>query len=211
MNGMNRRLSGVLWLLGIGIAAAGIVLAFLGIGAEPVMGEPPRQAREQAATVLDAVLAGDYETAARGMYGCPDLGVDRAPETPAGALLWDAFVESLDYELAESCQAGENGVTQEVRLTCLDLSAVTGQLQRRLNEALEEREAREDPGIYDENGRFLQEVVDQAMYQAAQECVALDAVTKTLELQLELTYADGRWWVMPEEDLLQAIVPALEG
>lgn len=199
--------SGLFGLLGICAAAAGIYLAFTNMHAEPVLVTPPEAAVEQVQIVLDAVCAGDYVTAGNEMYGTPNLGADREAADDVGQLIWDAYVDSLSYELVGQCYATDSGVAQNVTVSGLDINSVTATLRERSQILLEQRvaEAEDTSELYDENNDYREDLVMAVLYEAAQQALAEDASYSTVNLQLNLVYDDGQWWVLPETDLLSAI------
>lgn len=199
--------SGFFGLLGACAAAAGIYLAFSSMHASPVLLTPPEAAREQVEIVLDAVCAGDYAAAGREMYGTPDLGVDRDAADEVGILIWNAFVDSLSYELEGDCYATDSGVAQDVTITCLDIDSVTANLRERSQTLLEQRvaNAEDTAEVYAEGGEYREDVVMAVLYEAAQQALEEDAAAETVQLQLNLVYSGEQWWVLPETGLLNVI------
>ena len=92
-------------------------------------------------------------------------------------------------------------------VTCLDLNSVTGSLRERSQALLEERIANTTDltEIYDENNDYREDVVMEVLYEAAREALAEDAVMVTVELTVNLKYQDGKWWVVADKALLDAI------
>lgn len=203
--------SGVLpWVfavLGLGAAAAGIVLSLTSIGAEPVLLEAPEAARETVISMLDQVSGGDYEGAGTLMLGQPSLGADRDAGEEAGAVLWSAFTDSISYELTGSCYATDSGVAQDVRITALVLDSVTQSLRQRTKDLLQQRleEAEDVSEIYDEENNFREDVVMDALLEAMEAAIREDATYETVQVRVNLICVDGRWWVVPDAELLSAI------
>ena len=111
-------------LLAAVCAAGGIYAAMAFRGAPPVLLDPPRQAREQAEGLMDALCQGDFELAETMLYGSWELGLDRQPADPVGKILWNAYLDSLDYRLCGELYADETGLVQDAELLTLDLGAV---------------------------------------------------------------------------------------
>ncbi len=200
-------LAGLFGLLAACAAALGIFLAFSFLEADPVLLVTPEAAKAQAQAVLDAVCQGDYVSAAQGMYGTPDLGVDREAADTAGALIWDAFENSLSYTLEGACYATDSGVAQDVAITALDIDSVTANLRTRAQTLLEERvaAAADVSEVYEDSGEYREDVVMEVLYQAIQQALEEDAVTQTVTVPVSMIYSGGQWWVLPESDLLRAI------
>ena len=190
-------------LLGVITAITGIVLSACFVHANPIMLKRSDAAQNQVVAMLDAVCAGDYSAAGQKMYGTPSF---EAPDV-IGVMLWDAFSDSLSYELVGECYPEEHYVAQKVRITCLDFSSVTEQLRPRFQQLLQQRidQAQTVSEIYDENNNYREDVVMELLQQAAEECLIEMAQTVTVEVSVKLVYEQGQWWIVPEEELLRVI------
>lgn len=204
---VNKKFSFLFAVLAVLAAAAGVYFAFANIGAEPVLTKQPEAARERVVALLDAVCANDYDTASAQLYGTPDLGIDRDASDPVGVLLWEALESSRSYSIVGDCYATNTGLAWNVELTCLDLDSVTANLRHRSQTLLEERvaNAKDITEVYDENNEYREEFVLKALYDATVEALAEDARPITFTFTLQLTYADGQWWILPDSPLLEAI------
>lgn len=200
-------------LLGLALAAGTVKLCFENLNAVPVLLTPADNARTQVVRMFDAVCSGDYEAAAAYMQAEPQLGVDRAASGQVGVLIWDAFEESLSYELVGQCYATHSGVAQDVRFTCLDISSVTQTLRQRSQALLAQRveNAQDVSEIYNENNEYREELVMQVLYEAACEALEQDAACTQYEFTVNLKYADGTWWIIPDSALLTAVSGGLAG
>lgn len=206
---MNRSklLSSLFGIIGFGAAAAGIILSFICMHASPVLVRQPEAALHQAEALLEAVSREDMGTASSLLYGTPSLGADRDPADAVGDLLWDAFIDSMDYELTGACYATDSGVALDATVTALDLNSVTATLKERSQVLLEQRiaAAKDADDIYDENGDYREDFVMQVLYDSAVAALEADAKLITKDVTLSLVYDDGQWWIMPESALLDAI------
>lgn len=193
--------------LGWVLLAAGLFLAMGNRDAKPVLLTAPDAARTQINQTMDALCQGDYETAGSNLYGKPDLGMDRAAAEPVGALVWEAFVESLSYELMGDCHSTDTGLAQNVVIRGLDIGSVTANLGERSQALLEARvkEAKDPSELYDENNDFREELVMEVLYEAARQALEQDATEKTWEVTINLVYENGQWWILPENALLEAV------
>lgn len=167
----------------------------------------PEGVAEAAQTMLNAVCSGDYETAGACMYGSPRLGTGAESESETGRLLWDAFVKSLRYELVGDCVINESGVTQQVRIRTLDLASVTANLKERSQTLLTQKvaEAEDVSQIYDETNSYREEFVMEVLRMATEEAIEQDARYTNLDLMLEMVYEQGKWWVIPSQNLMNVI------
>lgn len=204
---INRKLSFLFAVLAVLTAAAGIYFSFSNIGAEPTLAKQPEAVRERVETLMDAVCRNDYDTVSAQLYGQPKLGIDREADTPVGALLWNALEDSRSYRILGECYATNTGLAWDVSLTCLDIDSVTANLRQRSQALLEERVANAEDmtEVYDENNEYREDFVMQALYDAAVDALAEDTQQVTYTFTLQLTYADGQWWILPASTLLEAI------
>lgn len=194
-------------VIGISAAAAAIFLSLQYRDADPVLTAPPDEARNQVVTLMDAVCEGNYEAASQVIYGTPSLGVDREPSQEVGVLFWNAFESSMSYELKGECYTTQQGLAQDITVTCLDVTSVTERLQERSQTLLEQRvaEAQDISEVYDENNEYREDFVMNVLYDAAVDALEEDAREMTVELTVNLSYQDGQWWVIGDEALLDAI------
>ena len=192
-----------------GVCAAGLCvsLSFQNMNASPVLVEQPESAREQVVTMMDAVRENNYAAAGAVMQGTPIFGADRAPADAVSGLIWDAFVESIQYELVGELYATDSGVAQNITVTALDMSSVTANLKERSAKLLQKRvEEAEDPDeVYDENNEYREDFVMQVLYDAAEQALANDAKNVTSDVTINMIYENGQWWIVPDSSLLSAI------
>lgn len=204
---MKKFLAVILCLAGLCAAAAAVYLSMNFMNAKPMLLTPPDEAKNRVVEMMDAVCVGDYEAASRSIYGTPSLGVDREAGSDVGVLIWEAFEESLSYELVGECYTTEQGLAQNVTVTCLDITSVTEQLRERSQAMLEQRvaEAEDISEIYNENHEYREDFVMAVLLDAAEDALEEDAREMTVELTVKLSYQDGSWWVVADEALLDAI------
>lgn len=199
--------SGLLAAIGLCAAAAAVYLCMQFVDAKPMLLTPPDEARNTVVALMDAVSEGDYREASQSIYGTPDLGVNREAADEIGVLIWDAFEGSISYELQGECYTTEQGLAQNVRVTCLDMTSVTVNLKERSQALLEQRvaEAKDVSEIYDENNEYREDFVMAVLRDSVVNALEEDAKQMTMELTVNLSYQDGKWWVIADEALLDAI------
>jgi len=156
---------------------------------------------------VQALNDGDLEAAAQLMYGQPDLGVGTVPETVESALLWETFCRSISIELDETWRVEQSALLRTGSITRVDVSTILGKLPERVQSLLDRRIASAESltEIYDEQNNFREELVEEILRQALQEAMTQDAQSVTSELNLKLVKRDGRWWVVPHQNLLQIL------
>ena len=192
---------------GVCAAALCVHLAFENRNAIPVLVEQPESAREQVEIMMEAVSRNDYAAASEVIQGNPVFGADRAPADAVSGLIWDAFVESVSYELVGDLYATDSGVAQNIKVITLDMGSVTANLKERSEELLEQRVAdAEDPDeVYDENNEYREDFVMQVLYDAAVEALKADAKMMEHEVTINMIYENGAWLIVPDSSLLNAI------
>jgi len=200
-------LSVLLAAIGLGAAAAAIFLCMNYVDAKPILLSPPDVARSKVIMLMNAVSEGDYEEASQAIYGTPNLGVDREAGDEVGVMIWDAFEGSLTFELLGDCYTTEQGLAQKVSVTCLDVTSVTANLKEHSQALLEERmaAAADVSEIYDENNEYREDFVMEVLHDAVKDALEEDARDMTVELTVNLSYQDGKWWVVADEALFNAI------
>lgn len=193
--------------IGLGAAAAAIFLSMTFADAKPMLLTPPDVARSKVIMLMNAVAEGNYEEASKTIYGTPDLGVDREAGDEVGVMIWDAFEGSVSYELRGDCYTTDQGLAQDVTLTCLDVSSVTANLKERSQKMMAQRvtEAEDVSDIYDENNNYREDFVMEVLHDAVRVALKEDAREMTVNLTVRLSYQDGNWWVVADEALYNAI------
>ena len=203
----NQKLSLLFAAVGICILVAATLFCLTFLNAPPIMVSAPDGALECSETLMEALRNGDYDAASACLSGEPDLGLDREPEEEAGKLLWKAFSESFQYEFTGDCYATSTGVARSVMITTLDLNKISARLPQRLDDLLEEKliNSTNASEIYDAEGNFREDIIQQLLIQALSEILEEDAATVTRGVSLNLVYENGQWWVTFDQALLQAI------
>ena len=196
--------SGLFAVLGALVMAASVTVCLLSRNAQPRMLESPEAAAAQAQRMMDALCAGDYETAAGFVYGQPDFGTGE-PEDAVTRLLWDAFTQGMTYEFTGLCYVTDSGFGRDASVTVPDLSGVTAQLPQRAQALLEEQTQPETEEAADQTRAYTAQQVDQALLEAARQALSENTDTITRDVTLNLIYRDDAWWVVPDQTLLQLI------
>lgn len=204
---ISKLFAALLGFVGVAAAAATVALSFMNMNANPVLVEQPAAAVEQMTELMEAVCDNDFDTVSQNLYGNPSFGVDREPADEVGALIWNAFTESMSYEFNGELYATDSGVAQNITITALDIESVTGVLKARSTALLEKRVAEtEDPNeVYDENVEYREEFVMKVLYDAAAQALKEDARTVTRNVTVNMIYENGQWWILADNELLSAI------
>jgi hypothetical protein len=175
--------------------------------ARPILLTAPDSARNKIVAFMDAFCAGDFNAASQSVLGIPDLGMDKEPEGEVAELLWDAYLDSMSYELVGETYTTENGVAQTVVFTSLSMERVTSDWNQRAQALLEQRvEAAENTSdIYNENNEYREAFIMDVLYDAVSASLQENAELVSQELTLELQYQEGQWWIIADKQLLDAL------
>ena len=189
------------------IAAAALFLCFSPLSNQPILLMPSQEATQRTEAMLDSICSGDYAAAEKYLLGQPSLGADRPAGDEAGVLFWNAFADSLSYELQGPCFATNTGLAQSVAITYLDIDATSASLRQRSEQLLAALLERSDnmDDIYDENNNYREDVVMQVLHSAVEDALAEDAAYCTVTVTVNMIHMDGQWWIVPNDALLRAI------
>ena len=169
--------------------------------------ELPRDAVAVSEAFSQALNDGDLEAAAQLMYGQPDLGVSTLPADRETVLLWEAFCDSIAFELTGSWQVEQSCLVRTGTLTNLDVSTILGKLPERVQSLLDQKiaAAEELSEIYDAENEFREDLVTEVLEEALSQALTQNAEPVTREVTIKLVNRDGRWWVVPHQNLLQIL------
>lgn len=176
-------------------------------GQTPALLRPPAGAVTLAEELMEAVCSGDFERAETMLYGQPELGVDRQPADVAGTMIWNAYVNSLDYELMGDLYATDHGLAQDVKIIFMELPTVTANLSTRTHRLLNEAiAAAEDVSeLYDEKNEYREDLVMDILHRAVAQALEEDVRYSYRIVQLQLVYRDGQWKAVADRHFLDAI------
>lgn len=204
---LSRFFSTLFGLAGICLALSTLWLCAYAMDAPSSIVEVPEAAVEQVETMMERFCAGDYAGASTCLYGTPDLGVDREAGDTVGVLIWDAFSDSMTWEPVGECYATSSGLAQNIRVSTLDISAVTAYVEEHTLSRIEEKaQAAENyDDIFDENDTYRDSFLSDTLREVTQEGIAATDTRLTTDVTLELVWSQGQWWVVSCDSLIRAI------
>ena len=210
---ISRFFSGFFLYLALGLMLLAILLVMAMPGATPTLATPVQEAQDQVSAAMDAICRGAFSDAEQYLLGNPHLGADRELSDPAAAMIWDAFLDSLSYQLSGACYATDTGVAQDITLTYLDIPSVTANLAARSEAHLTrlQAQATHTSQLYDDAGNYRQDVVLQVLRTAVSEALKEDAKQTSDTFTLQLVYREGQWHVVPNSDFIHAISGGITG
>ena len=194
-------------ILAVLFASAAIMIVLFCRDSKPVLIRMPQSASSQVEMLMEAVCQGDYDAAQMLLYEQPDLGAQQQPKTLIGQLFWDAYVQSLDYELEGQPYATDTGLVQDVRIISMELETVTERLGERarnlLGKAVEEAEDVSE--LYDEKNEYREALVMDILQQAVHQALEEDVRYRYEVIPLQLVYAQDRWQVAADQTFFDAV------
>ena len=194
-------------LLGVVLFAGSVMLCFCSLEEPAYVLAEDTAAPERTMAWMEAVCSGNYDAAQAMVYGRPELRPGGDQEEPVSTLFCDAFADSLTYEFLGPCYATQFGLSRDVRITALDISAVMGPLRKRTEDVVARRieEWEYLNNVYDENNNYQNAFVMDALREAAQQLLEEQDFLTSRELTLNLIYGDGQWWIVAEQDLMDVL------
>lgn len=188
-------------------ASAALMIACFCRNNKPALIKMPQTASSQVELLMDAVCEGDYDAVQALLHQQPELGADQEPKTLIGQLFWNAYVQSLDYELAGLPYATDTGLVQDIKIISMELSTATEHLGERartlLGEAVEQAE--EASQLYDENNEYRESLVMDVLEQAVHQALEEDVRYRYEVIPLQLVYAQDQWQVVADQAFFNAI------
>ena len=199
-------------LLGAAIAAGTVFLCLQSLNQAPTLVKTPINATTQVEGLMRSVCKNDYAAASSLIYGTPDLGAQQEDADPITTTIWNAYVESIEYELVGECFATDTGVAQNVHLKYLNIVGLTDALKVRARSLLEQRisEADDMEDIYDENNDFRQDFLDSVVDEAVKATVSQDMQYLETDLTVNLAYTEGKWWIVADDALVRFLSGGME-
>ena len=192
--------------LGVLLAVLVLVICLSQRSGTPLLLGSTEKAEDCARNLMERVCNGDYTGASQYLYGTPSLGSDSQRENAASELIWQAFLSSLKSQPAGDCYADEKGLAQDYILSGLDIPDLLARLKETAPGVLKTRvdAAESFVEVYDDNWQYREEFTKSVLEEAARQ-VTGEATPAQRTITLRLTFEDGRWWVVPDTQLLTAI------
>ena len=199
----------------LALAVILVVLAVLLCVAATLMGSlyirPSGDPQETVVRFFDAVKSGAYSEAYACLSDYESLGLENAPESEAGQLLYQALKDSYEYSLSGDCRAEGLNAVQRVKFSYLNVGQAASDAAAKVGDVLavliEERPREE---LADEEGNILPQVNEEAFLTALQQ-VLEDTMhyTRSTELELQLVYNGSEWLMVSSPELITALIGGL--
>lgn len=194
-------------VLGIVLMLGTAIVCFASTDATVKLRKTPEGAVQCAQQLALALDSGDLAAAGALLYGSPDLGAEGVPNDPVDALLWDTFLEGFSCNLDGKLYLKDAEFAWDGTITTVDMGALTGAIQLRAKELLEEKvkTATDMAELYDAENNFREDLIEQVLRDAVQEILAKNPETITRSFTMKLISRDGQWWAVPDQQLLSAL------
>ena len=194
-------------LLAVIISAVTMLVSIVGLHFGTVYAKPSGDPQQTAVEFMDSICNGDYASSYELLRDYSDLGLAKVPETKAAQLAYEALHKSFSYELSGELSVEKLDAVQPVSFRYLDLtaieSAVVEETPKQLKLIVEKRPMNQ---IYDSNRNYLPEVTEEAYLNAVSAVLKnADSYCKEIQIQLSLSYSDGKWQVLASPALLRAL------
>lgn len=204
--------SRILTILGLALLIATGVLAFSARNLPVTVLIEPQEAEQTVQALADALNGGSLSQAAELLYGVPALEDCPEFEEPYLTTVWECYLESLTCRLEGGCYAADSGLYQDICVETLDISAALPEIESRYEALLLIRsQAEEAENVYNEEGGYRESFVLSVLDEAAREVLAQDCATTTRRVRLALVFREDRWWILPQEGLMDILSGGLTG
>jgi len=194
--------------LAIVFAGVALLMCIFGSQVGTLIAKPEGNPQDTVNSFFESVTTGDYDTAYSHLKGYSSLGLEKSPADEIGVAAYKALQESYAYSLYGEASVDKLTAYQQVQFTYLDLPSIQSDVEAltmaNLNEIVQTRSKAE---VYDENNKYLPEVTQEAYSKAVN--TVLSAPKKyyvTTGILVELEYSDGRWMIIPGNELLRALI-----
>lgn len=188
-------------LLGLGT----VMLAVTAVNAPVRQIKKPEAALLRVQTMMGAICDGDYETASAQIYGNPDLGSvpENADETIF--LLWDTYRRSFSYDIQGEPRANDSGLSVDVAVRSLDISAVLDELGNTIQMRIDEKENEDDETGARASLSLRREEAERILQKALAEAAEKQDYVREQLITIDLVYDRDQWWALSNTDLMDML------
>lgn len=205
-------LSRILTTLGLVLVVFTGVLAFSVRNHPATLLSEPREAEETVQALADAFNQGSLSQASLVLYGQPVLEDRPDFDNPFLTTVWTQYLERLSCQVEGDCYASDSGLSQTILMDTLDIQGALPKVERRYTELLPLRAQSEaSETVYNADGSYREEFVLSVLDEAAREVFSQDCDTIRRRVTLTLVYREGRWWILPQEGLMDILAGGFAG
>jgi len=199
--------AGIFGAIGTVLLVGSVGLCLFSLNAPVRMEEIPAGAVECADAFEKALSGKDYAALESCIYGQPELGMSEKPEDELARMVWDLVQLNLEFSWQGTCYMKDGTFCRDAVMSYMEAASITDDLPVRAHALLTQRveEATDMAQLYDEDGQFREDLLDQVMKAALTQACMEDAGTASVAVCVEFVYRDGRWWAVPDRALLTAL------
>lgn len=198
----------LIWgIAGILLSLLTIIAAVTGIHSSPVLLMDTDVIVQAAEQTLDCVKTGDYETLETMLYGAPALGqLPEKDETMQSRILY-TYLDSIRYELADTCQVSGNGISLSAQIQCMDISSVSAALQEIVPDLMQQvaDEYGDEARIYDADHNYQNAFLEDVLSRALDQVLADNPHTTQKDLILQFARSQDGWKVVADPAFVQLL------
>ena len=208
-----KRIAVLLMALAMAVAAFAVYIALRLPGTGPRLLSEAEDPTHTAEAFLNALCAGDYDTAAGYLPAGADLGLDSLPEGTLEPLLARAFRDSWSWSAGELWHSGAEA-RLPITFTALDLRKLTDGLEQEVLTILafwlETAQRQEE--LYNEDNTWREAAVLQATEAALHSRLQrAEDYRSSTRLTLLLRWEEQRWVIVPDEMLYAVLSGEVSG
>lgn len=198
----------IFWAIsGMVLSLCVLITVICGLNNPPKFLANPANVIKAAEEVLDCAHSGDLDALEQMLYGTPSLGDAPTMDDSAQSVIWYAYKESIQYSLSDTPEATDTGVSLDAKITCLDISAVMDALKTVAPALMAEKANQTDneDEIYDESHNYRESFVSGILQEATTLILQNQPQTMEQEMTLQFVRQDGKWQIVPTEELVQLL------
>ncbi len=207
-NSQDEKINGFWGVIAVLIAGAALLLSIVGMTFGTLVAKPSGDPLETVNGFFNCLKDENYDKAYAYLADYQSLGLENRASGDIGASVQQALADSYSFKLEGECLVEGLNASQSVQIRYLDLEAFSSQLEELTNENLQQIVAELPRNeIYDENDKYLPSVTDEAYSRAVDSLLShAEDYYKSAVIKLELNYHDGRWQLMTNPQLLDALI-----
>ena len=190
---------GLVLMLGTAVVCFGALDA-------PARAEVPKEVQVCAEEVVQLINEGDLNNLQMKLYGRPHLGTD-GELTGEAAAVWEIFRSGMTCELTSEVYLDGSSYAADAVITVPEIASITDSVTEHAKLILNDRiaVAEKMAELYDENGDFRQNVIDEVMALAVDRSFAELPEMLTFETTFGFVFQAGQWYVVPDGNLMRAL------
>lgn len=196
-------ISSILIALGLLMGLCTVITAVSALDAPVRMVKTPKAALQRVDTMMAAICEGDDEKASAQIYGAPSFGAVPENASESVRMAWEIYRKSFSYGFQGSVKPNDSGVSIDVNVKHLDLTAVMAELERSIQALMDEKAAaaQEDESGFSASRKLRQKEVEAVIQKAFSDALENQGLFQEQLITIDLVYDRGQWWALPNQDL----------